>query len=400
MILTLAQENYFTEAPNSRKFISLCLSSYWKPANLSLAAEWYQTAGFDWSPVVSMAQQDLVSPLMYRCLREASNVPLEVVQGFQADYLWWGQRNLLFFHELRKLLQFLRDNDVPVILLKGVALAEELYGNIALRPLRDLDILVHVEHRFSLVELLQPLNYQIDEIEVHDAATFEYENELKFIKPGSPETYLDLHWSLLDSMYYQHVLDTDWFWKTAVPVRVEDTETSVLGTEAQILHLCSHLVIHHHNKGLLWFHDIALLLQTYKAEINWDLLLEQAVRYDLVWPLQKTIMTVVNEWQVDVSQEVLERLLVLDISKNEQRVLERRQMDTRPVARRFYTDMSEIPGIPSKIRYGLLHFLPSSTYMMHRYDIPHASLLPLYYPYRWLVGLGSVISLFRQKRGF
>jgi hypothetical protein len=394
----LAQENYFTEALSSREFITLCLSSYWKPVNLSIAAERYRAASFDWTPVISMAQQDLLSPLMYRSLRVAMDIPLEIVEIFHTDYLWWAQRNLLFFHELRKLLKVFTDNNVPVVLLKGAALAEELYGNIALRPLRDLDILVRVEDRRSLVKLLEPLNYQLKEFEVHDAATFEYENELKFVKPGSPETYLDLHWSLIDSMYYQHVVETDWFWKTAVPVRVEDTETRVLGHEAQILHLCSHLAIHHANKGLLWFHDIALLIQTYEANIDWNLLIEQAVRYDLVWPLQKIISRVVNEWQVDISQEVVDRILSLDISENEQRVLERRRLDTGPVARRFYTDLSEIPGFLSKIRYGLLHFFPSSTYMMHRYNIPHSSLLPLYYPYRWLVGLGSVINLLRLKR--
>ena len=79
-------------------------------------------------------------------------------------------------------------------------MAEGLYGNIALRPLRDMDVFVHPEDSRSFFELLEPLNYNLNDIEVHDASTFEYENVIVLVKPGSPDTSLDLHWSLLDSM--------------------------------------------------------------------------------------------------------------------------------------------------------------------------------------------------------
>ena len=192
-------------------------------------------------------------------------------------------------------------------------------------------------------------------------------------------------------------MDTDWFWQTAVPATVDGIETQILGPEAQILHLCGHLTLHHHSKGLLWFNDIALLLQTYKADLEWDMLLERAVQYDLVGPLQEIILTIVNEWDVDVSKEVVDRLSNLDISPNAQRIIERRSMVSRPVAQRFYTDLSEIPGWSSRIRYGLLHFFPSKAYMKRRYNIKRSFLVPIYYPYRWLVGLGSVIKLYRLK---
>ena len=34
-----------------------------------------------------------------------------------------------------------------------------------------------------------------------------------------------------------------------------------------------------------------------------------------------------------------------------------------------------------------ISLLPSPAYMRHRYNIRHSLLLPLYYPYRWLVNL-------------
>ena len=389
----MIQENLFAQNLDSKKFIRLCLSSRWNPAYRSLAAEMYNAADFDWAPIIAQAQKEHTSPLMYRALRNLEDIPPEIIQLFYTDYLWWARRNLLTFHDLRKLLQVLAENDIPVILLKGVALAEELYGNVALRPLSDMDVLTHLEDRRCLIELLEPLNYKLKEIEVHDASTFEYENEIVLVKEGEPKSYLDLHWSLLDSMYYQHAVDLDWFWQTAVPASVDGIETKILGPEAQLLHLCSHLMIHHRNEGMLWFNDIALFLQTYQTELNWEILLERAVQHELVWPLQNTILTVVNEWGVEVPQKNLDHLFLLDVSENERRIHERRRMYNRPVARRFYTDLSEIPGWKSKVRYALLNFFPSPAYMKRRYGIGRTYFTPLYYPYRWLVGLASIFKL-------
>jgi hypothetical protein len=388
------QENPLASNSGSKEFIRLCLSSRWNPAYRSMAAELYNAADFEWSTIIDQAQKEHITPLMYRALRDAKNIPPEIIQLFYKDYLWWARRNMLTFHDLGKLLQVLVENDIPVILLKGVALADDLYGNVALRPLSDMDVLAHLEDRRCLIELLEPLNYKLKDIEVHDATTFEYENEIVLVKAGEPKSYLDLHWSLLDSMYYQHAVDLDWFWQTAVPANVDGIKTKILGPEAQLLHLCSHLMIHHKNEGLLWFNDIALFLQRYQTKLNWKILLERAVQYELVWPLQNTILTVVNEWGVDVPQKNIEHLLLLDISDNERRIHERRRMDTRPVARRFYTDLLEIPGWLSKIRYALLHFFPSPAYMKRRYGIGRAYFVPLYYPYRWLIGLASVFKLY------
>jgi hypothetical protein len=389
----LIPENSITKDSGCEEFLRLCLSSRWSPENLTKAVDLYNASGFAWSPVIDLAQKEHTSPLMYRALRDATDVPPEILKIFYKDYLWWGRHNLLVFHELGKLLHVLDGNNISVILLKGVALAENLYDNMALRPLRDMDILVHFEDRYALIELLKPLNYRLKEIEVHDTATFEYENEIVLMKTGEPEYYLDFHWNLLDSMYYQHVVDVDWFWQTAVPVSIDGIETMILGPEAQILHLCSHLSIHHQNEGLLWFNDIAMLLHKYNDKLDWTVLFDQAVQFDLVLSLQNTLLKVVKEWAIDVPRGILDRLLTLDVSVNEKRIHERRRSDTRLVARRFYTDLSEIPGWSSRLRYALLHFFPSITYMKRRYDIRRPYLLPFYYPYRWLVGLASVVRL-------
>jgi len=50
-------------------------------------------------------------------------------------------RNLLLYHELPRILKVL--SPLPVIVLKGAALAATIYHRIGLRTMGDLDLLVH-----------------------------------------------------------------------------------------------------------------------------------------------------------------------------------------------------------------------------------------------------------------
>ena len=383
---------------NYEQFIRLCLCSQWSPAALSRAAGMCAEAGFDWSSIVSVAEQEFVSPLMYHCLHNTIDVPPEFLQRLHKSYLWWARRSMLCFHELPKVLLAYAESNIPVILLKGAALADALYGNIALRPLRDIDLLIPPQEVRHALRILEEQGYMVGDIEVHESSTFEYENELLLVKHGATEFFLELHWSLLDSIHHQNVLDMDWFWHTAVPAEIAGHEARMLGPEAQILHLCSHLALHHQSVGLLWFNDIAMALQGYGDNLNWDVLLERAKQYDLVRPLQEILSTVVDEWYIDLPEEELARLSALIVSAEEQRVYERHTAADRPVAQRFLTDLTEIPRWSSKIRYGLINLFPKPAYMIHRYNITSLALLPLYYPYRWLLGLSSAAKSTRIRK--
>jgi hypothetical protein len=58
------------------------------------------------------------------------------------ETLYSALRNMRRCHELSKVLRILQNDGIPVIVLKGAALAEVVYGNIALRSMSDVDLLV------------------------------------------------------------------------------------------------------------------------------------------------------------------------------------------------------------------------------------------------------------------
>ncbi len=301
-------------------------------------------------------------------------------------------RNSLAFQELSHMLRRLAAEGVLAILLKGAALAETVYGNAALRPMADLDILVRREDVPTVLGVLAASGYAATGVEPHAGAAVAYESQVMWRKPGPVETLIEIHWSLFDSPYYQHKLPMDWFWQTARPVRMGDASALVLGPAAQVLHLCAHLWLHHRGEGLLWLHDVAEVIVFYQGQIDWGEVLARAQAYDLVLPLQQVLTRLVGEWDVPLPGDVLEQLHALRASPAEGRVFTWLTAEHRPVARRFWIDLASLPGWQQRLRFAWTNLFPSPDYMRSRYRIPHPLLVPVYYPYRWFLGLRSALS--------
>ena len=109
-----------------------------------------------WHAVLERAKIHGITPLLYRNLHtlDFRGVP-EPVRAKLADAFGTNSiRNALLAQELVRVLSLLDEAGVPVMPLKGVALAESLYGDPALRVCADIDILVptrYATHAFRLI---------------------------------------------------------------------------------------------------------------------------------------------------------------------------------------------------------------------------------------------------------
>ena len=166
-----------------------------------------------------------------------------------------------------------------------------------------------------------------------------------------------------------------------------------MGPEAQILHLCGHLVLHHGvEERLLWLHDIAAVVVRYREEIDWPTLLERARACDLLVPLQQVLPRIACDWQAPIPAAVLERLAELRPSRAEERIQARLSSGPRPAGRRLWDDLADTPSWRRRLHMALVHIFPTTTYMRQRYRIRHRLLVPLFYPYRWFLGLRGLVS--------
>jgi hypothetical protein len=192
---------------------------------------------------------------------------------------------------------------------------------------------------------------------------------------------------LFDSPYYQYAMPMDWFWETAEPAEIAGRRARMLGPTAQVLHLCGHLRLHHSGRELRWLHDVAQLIATQGARIDWPVVLDRARQFDLVLSLRDVLDRVAADWGAAVPGAVLQRLHGLVPSRRERRVFRWLTQPDRSVARRLWVDLLTLPGWSPRLAFAWLNLIPSAAYMRQRYGIRHPVFVPLYYPYRWLRAL-------------
>ena len=379
------------------QFLLLCLRGRWDPTVLERARALSARNELDWDALRQVAYVEGVAPLLYHIARGQDLLPPPVEENLRIVYYHHTSRNLRLFHKLEDVVGHLTAEGVPVILLKGAALAQTVYRN-AVRPMVDLDLLVRQEDVLTALRVLSALGYEPAHAEHRAGYLFAYKNEMMLVKPGELRAPIEIHWSLFGPLYYQQAVPMDWFWQTALPVHIGDASAWMLSPEAQVLHLCAHMPLQHSGEGelrLLWLHDVAEVIAFYQEQIDWDQVLARARAYDLVLPVQQILIRVGDEWQAPIPPAVLERLRALRPSRDEERVFAWLTSAHRS-AQRFWVDLASMPGWGPRLRFAWCIFFPSAGYMQRCYRIPRRFLVPLYYPYRWFMGLRDTLLLWRN----
>jgi hypothetical protein len=180
--------------------------------------------------------------------------------------------------DLRTVLRALRAAGVPVIVLKGAYLAETVYPHPALRPMSDVDLLVMETDRVRADAVVRGLGFRRG-IDAHSWA-FDLAYDGATFYDGDGGARLDVHWRLLnDPRYGWNAAEADALWHRAVPVMLGGEEALGLAAEDLVLSLATHLAIHHGLTGLVWYWDLALVLDRWSASLDWGALRDRAERW-------------------------------------------------------------------------------------------------------------------------
>ena len=168
--------------------------------------------------------------------------------------------------ELRRLLAACADAGADVLLIKGAHLAYTVYSDPALRPRNDTDVLVRPGHESAARRTLDALGYERQPA-ITGAAV---QGQTIFERSGVPGTVLDVHWRLAAPIVAANLFAFSQLWRRAEAI-------PRLGPAARAPHRLDaiaiaavHLVAHHPNElGLLWLHDLHLLVRALDdADVN------------------------------------------------------------------------------------------------------------------------------------
>jgi len=339
-----------------------------------------------WDSLRPVVKAEGLASVLYETMAKLEVLPADVIRALGRRHRAGAERNALVQAVLRECLRELAAAGVAVIVLKGAALAETVYRSWTVRPMWDLDLLIHRRDLERTRAVLEALGYVMLRRETQIGVLAAYENELVFRKPCPVAIPIDVHWSLFDSPEHQSQT-CDWLWEGAEPAQIAGSPALVLAPEAQILHLCGHLALHHAGEGLRWWHDIAEALVAYRERLDWSRLSLRARRHGLVLPLREILTRLSGDWGAPVPEEVLDELRRYQPTRREQRIFERHWRRRRSAGLRFWHDLTSMPSGRQRRHFALANLFPSAAYMRQRYGVHSRLLLPLLYPYRWLRGL-------------
>ena len=193
-----------------------------------------------WPGLRALAHQHRVMPLLYRSLYKtcpdlATKDALgHLRQDYQANAAW----NMLLKLELLKILDLFKQHGIDVIPFKGPILAKVVYGDLALRMMSDLDLLVRKEDVPSANALLQSEGFQPE----YPLEGFEQNANLQ--GPGAchftgGDANIDLHWKIAPRTF-TFDFGQDGYCSRLDLVSIERREVRVLSIGDRLLMLCGH----------------------------------------------------------------------------------------------------------------------------------------------------------------
>jgi hypothetical protein len=157
-------------------------------------------SGLDWTRIVRLAEAHEVVPLVCRSLQRTGfdGVPPAARDALEASRRSTAARNALLARELAGILRLLAGAGVPAMPIKGVALAETLYGDGSLRVCSDIDVLVPRARARQALGLLRDYGYAPEFAERFFEALLP-RTDIEYTltrREHAFEYVLDLHWGI------------------------------------------------------------------------------------------------------------------------------------------------------------------------------------------------------------
>ena len=233
--------------------------------------------GPDWPAVMASAHRLGVEPLLYKHLSQekyACYAPDEVIHFLKRRYRQQAMSNLRIYAQISRILDSMNQADVPIILLKGAFLAKWVYGDIALRPMNDIDILCREEHAETVKKRLHVLGYYQEAPPIYKSPLHEKiwgkksSHMSPFLKNGA--TRIEIHINIFGKTSDVPEEMTR-LWETAIPSDLNGLRAYSLSPEYEALYLSVHLSKHLMSGGIVlyWLCDIHEVLRKYSDRIHW-----------------------------------------------------------------------------------------------------------------------------------
>jgi len=261
----------------------------------------------DWEEAIQLSIKHGITPLFYQRLRADNGrlaVPPHIELRLRELYHKGALESIARQRELGRVLQLLRGENIPVIVLKGAHLGGVVYEHVTLRSMCDLDILVRKADLAKASEALLSAGYESSHQSRIDVEVATHQHLPHFAKPDRAP--IEIHWTIANPSA-PFTIDVDELWKRSIPATIANTEVLVLSFEDLIMHLCLHTSYQHKFvSGLRTLCDISEILRHSQGKIEWDQVQSRAHQ----WQASKYVHLVLYLARELLGAPVPERILI------------------------------------------------------------------------------------------
>jgi hypothetical protein len=176
----------------------------------------------------------------------------------------------------------------------------------------------------------------------------------------------------------------------------------MLGLYDMLIHLCVNF--HEHFISgyveLKAFFDIVGVLDIYSEKIKWSEFISRCSIHSCEGVVMKYIVMAHEYCNAPVPEYICKKYIVY-MSLNDERLFYQYLKCEYPFFQHTATHFQNIKQIRRKrdrLRYSIGLIFPPVSFMVKKYRIPVVSFAFLWYPYRWIIGLVSLLGLLKILR--
>jgi hypothetical protein len=274
-----------------------------RPPALAAWNRWREKVDFD---DVDHGSSRLL-PLVYRNLGPES-FDGEVAGRLKGLYRRSWSHNQLLFKRATEAIAALEAAGVETLVIKGASLAVLSYGDVGVRPMDDVDVLVPIERTSEAIAALADAGWSAG----HDdpRAWTEVHHSLGFAGAGGGE--VDLHWFSL----WQPARD-DRLWRASVAMELAGVATRAPSPADQLLLACVHGTPWSPLPPFRWIADAAAVIRSAGGDLDWARLAAEAKRRRLTVACEAALSYLRDEFVLAVPQTALEQLRAAPVSHHE-----------------------------------------------------------------------------------
>lgn len=329
----------------------------------------------DWEEIVRDAAANGLTPLLYRWLKQSDmerRLPVSAASRLEGQCFGLAARTLLLSAELGCILRALEEQEVVCAPLRGLALAERLYGDITARPMGDLDVLVHKEDLARVAATLRELGFQEMDRRPGFARAFSY--TLEFFKDRHGCIVVEPHWTIAYPPFVDR-LDMEKVWRRCTRRRVVGVESWDLGPEDLLLHLCLHLAHRDGTAPLLWFYEVDRLVRQEQEALDWSRLSSLAYGASVQPLLSQALGTVRALLGTPIPDGILDRPTPDPGTSREGRLARLVGEASRVDGKESLALLFTLRGFRARLRYALALLFPTPEFMRIEYGLTHTGQL-------------------------